>query len=195
MRTKSVGYDARSPPRIIRASNLLGYNYVQISPVFPRSIFDLRFRLDSSQGEGGVDGRVRPLGEIALHTRQIVDARSPRTVHTSATTGYWPSTDRSITDHPLRFIKKRAFARTRALLLHTSSLPPPLSREMIELRTRACPRGSHVYRAIFPSNELDTIFFRCFESVFRLVIYSRSWSEVEGFRSRRRGFVSNFLSK
>lgn len=72
-RMKSVGYDARSPPRIIRASNLLGYNYVQISPVFPARD---RFSIFDSGSTRPRDGRVRPHGEIAL---QIVDARSPST--------------------------------------------------------------------------------------------------------------------
>lgn len=79
---------------------------------------------------------------------------------------------RSITHRPRRDIDRLRItrydssrsARLRVhILLHTL-LPPPLSPEMIELRTRAClptwkPRISATY---FPSNVSSWIFFTCF---------------------------------
>lgn len=114
-------------------SNLLGYNYVQISPVFPAhhrfSIFDL--------------GSIREWTDVCVRSGRLLSTANSR---------------RSITHRPRRDIDRLRItrydssrsARLRVhILLHTL-LPPPLSPEMIELRTRAClptwkPRISATY--------------------------------------------------
>lgn len=124
-------------------SNLLGYNYVQISPVFPAhhrfSIFDL--------------GSIREWTDVCVRSGRLLSTANSR---------------RSITHRPRRDIDRLRItrydssrsARLRVhILLHTL-LPPPLSPEMIELRTRAClptwkPRISATY---FPSDVSSWIF-------------------------------------
>lgn len=140
---KSVGYDARSPPRIIRASNLLGYNYVQISPVFPARD---RFSIFDSGSTRPRDGRVRPHGEIAL---QIVDARSPSTHR---------DIGRSIDYGSPATIHQEARVHVHVLL----RIPPPLSRQMIELRARACPPTwkPRTSRGFFPPTSWTRFVFR-----------------------------------
>lgn len=116
---------------------------MQISPVFPAhhrfSIFDL--------------GSIREWTDVCVRSGRLLSTANSR---------------RSITHRPRRDIDRLRItrydssrsARLRVhILLHTL-LPPPLSPEMIELRTRAClptwkPRISATY---FPSNVSSWIF-------------------------------------
>lgn len=128
-------------------SNLLGYNYAQISPVFPAhhrfSIFDL--------------GSIREWTDVCVRSGRLLSTANSR---------------RSITHRPRRDIDRLRItrydssrsARLRVhILLHTL-LPPPLSPEMIELRTRAClPTWKPRISVYFPSNVSSWIFLHALD--------------------------------
>lgn len=141
-------------------SNLLGYNYVQISPVFPAhhrfSIFDL--------------GSIREWTDVCVRSGRLLSTANSR---------------RSITHRPRRDIDRLRItrydssrsARLRVhILLHTL-LPPPLSPEMIELRTRACLPTWKPRISVFSLQRIELDFFTCFTCLDlrfdrRIYIYS-----------------------